>query len=552
MGTYENFVKAAAEQAAANQESKVTGLGGVGGGAYGLGGPGGGYTGLFGTKSGVLQTPLGTFKSDPSWQQLFGSGAQQAMAQQAPTLDNSQAHWQGQQSMLGDMLLQQAQGGGPNLADMQLRQATDRNIAQQFAMSQANPNQAGAMRNIAANTGALNQQAAADSARLRGEMQLGAQGLYGNFMQGARGQDQGWALNQGQMQQQQGQYNQQNAQNYLGMGMGASNTQLQANIAQQQLAAQMNNAAANRENGIIGGLIGGGGAVLGKYMDGKGSTSTPTPAPAPAPTGVVPTASHLAHGGEVDDPYSLEKLYSGPQGLMEAAEAPSPVHHVDTAPSAVGTSYFGLNQPASAVASSGKDSHETGKKVGGTIGTVGGTVVGSYFGPVGGMIGGAVGGALGSTIGGMFAYGGQVPGYAVGGPVGWPSGPMTGGSLQTGQAPSPLWRPPQAAMQSQQMAPQRQPPYGARGGYVPPINAAPAPAPVGIAPPPQGGVYAAGGGYVPGRAAYGGDNPSNDVVPAWLSPGEVVIPRSIAQGDDAPERAKAFVNAIMKKKKKAA
>lgn len=41
------------------------------------------------------------------------------------------------------------------------------------------------------------------------------------------------------------------------------------------------------------------------------------------------------------------------------------------------------------------------------------------------------------------------------------------------------------------------------------------------------------GGEVPGRCAFGGDNSHNDKVPAMLSPGEVVVPRSIAHDPTA-------------------
>jgi len=40
------------------------------------------------------------------------------------------------------------------------------------------------------------------------------------------------------------------------------------------------------------------------------------------------------------------------------------------------------------------------------------------------------------------------------------------------------------------------------------------------------------GGRVPGRARVGGDSPVNDIVPALLSPGELVIPRSVVAGGD--------------------
>jgi len=55
------------------------------------------------------------------------------------------------------------------------------------------------------------------------------------------------------------------------------------------------------------------------------------------------------------------------------------------------------------------------------------------------------------------------------------------------------------------------------------------------------------GGEVPGRAKVKGDNPKNDTVPAMLSPGEEVLPRSVTMAPDAPERAKRFVQALMDK-----
>lgn len=54
-----------------------------------------------------------------------------------------------------------------------------------------------------------------------------------------------------------------------------------------------------------------------------------------------------------------------------------------------------------------------------------------------------------------------------------------------------------------------------------------------------------GGGYVPGKAKVAGDSPQNDTVPAMLSPGEIVIPRSKVND---PDKAKAFVEAILAKK----
>lgn len=56
------------------------------------------------------------------------------------------------------------------------------------------------------------------------------------------------------------------------------------------------------------------------------------------------------------------------------------------------------------------------------------------------------------------------------------------------------------------------------------------------------------GGHVPGKAAAVGDSPANDTVPAMLSPGEVVIPRSIMNSKNPAEQAKRFVAALIAKK----
>lgn len=63
-----------------------------------------------------------------------------------------------------------------------------------------------------------------------------------------------------------------------------------------------------------------------------------------------------------------------------------------------------------------------------------------------------------------------------------------------------------------------------------------------------GGLNAAGAAM---GLAKGGklkvDDPRRDVVPAMLSPGEIVLPRSVALSEDAPERAAEFVEAIQER-----
>jgi hypothetical protein len=54
------------------------------------------------------------------------------------------------------------------------------------------------------------------------------------------------------------------------------------------------------------------------------------------------------------------------------------------------------------------------------------------------------------------------------------------------------------------------------------------------------------GGKIPGAATVPGDSLKNDTVSAMLSPGEIVVPRTQAAD---PEKAKAFIDALMKDKK---
>lgn len=58
---------------------------------------------------------------------------------------------------------------------------------------------------------------------------------------------------------------------------------------------------------------------------------------------------------------------------------------------------------------------------------------------------------------------------------------------------------------------------------------------------------AAHGGVIEGQPQVAGDHPANDTVPAMLSPGEIVIPRTKASD---PEKAKEFIDQLMSGKKK--
>lgn len=128
-----------------------------------------------------------------------------------------------------------------------------------------------------------------------------------------------------------------------------------------------------------------------------------------------------------------------------------------------------------------------------------GGLLGGLLGGIGTAIGGPLGGMAGKAIGGMFGGSGQPAPIDAGLQGSVDNGGMStaGGAMQTGTINS------------------------AHGGLIPRL--------------------ASQGGHVDGRAKVDGDNSKNDTVPTMLSPGEIVIPRSIAQHPEAPSLAAEFV-----------
>lgn len=130
--------------------------------------------------------------------------------------------------------------------------------------------------------------------------------------------------------------------------------------------------------------------------------------------------------------------------------------------------------------------------------------------------GAAVKAGVASGIGGLInVVGNQGAAPKVGKPIaGTESTPESG----MGQAPMAPGKMPQAQMMT-----------AAKGGKV------------------ETGSALKSGGKVPGQAQVSGDSLKNDNVHAMLSPGEIVVPRTITQGPDAPKRAAEFVAAILAK-----
>lgn len=171
--------------------------------------------------------------------------------------------FRGGQQHLGSLLAQEArgQGVGQQLVGMQARQAADRASAQQFgAVAGARPGmQAMASRNAmlgsALAQSAVGEQAAMGSA----QMTLGAQSQYGNFLQGARGQDEATAMAQRQLNDQ----SQLEAyrQRLQLSGMQQSGAMTAEQLRAQRYAALMG--APTQSEIVLGGLTGLGGAAFG-------------------------------------------------------------------------------------------------------------------------------------------------------------------------------------------------------------------------------------------------------------------------------------------------
>jgi hypothetical protein len=106
----------------------------------------------------------------------------------------------GQQGTLAQMLADQAAGRGPSVAQQQLQQGTDKNIATQMAMAATmrGANQAGALRQLGYQQAGARQQMAGDAATLRLNEQNQAQNQLGQLLAGMRGADEQQARFYGQ------------------------------------------------------------------------------------------------------------------------------------------------------------------------------------------------------------------------------------------------------------------------------------------------------------------------------------------------------------------
>lgn len=213
------------------------------------------------------------------------AGQRLAPSMQAAQIDGAQqGEFRTQQSGLAQALQAQAAGQGPSLAQGQLHQATDRNLAQALALAQSQRGAGGAgfARNVATQQAAIGQQAAADSAQLRLQEQQQAQNSLGQLLAGARGQDLALAGQNAGFQQQASVQNQQAGlqqqalndnltQFYVAQGLSLAQARQQAAMQMEALKSNNFNNAQGRQGQLIGQLAGAGAGLAGTLASASGS-----------------------------------------------------------------------------------------------------------------------------------------------------------------------------------------------------------------------------------------------------------------------------------------
>ena len=182
--------------------------------------------------------------------------ASPAFAQAAKIDQDPQAQFRANQTDLVSGLQGAINGNDPSVAAIMLRQATDRNVASQYALAQAanGMNSGAATRQAMINAAEANQQGIGQQALLRAQEIATARGQLGGVLDSARGADIGLASNQAGLQQQTNLANQ-GAINTTNLQQGAMNQQValanqgatnQGILTQAQIAAaaELQNAGA--------------------------------------------------------------------------------------------------------------------------------------------------------------------------------------------------------------------------------------------------------------------------------------------------------------------
>lgn len=337
-------------------------------------------TGLnFRAQGAGLMTPVTQQQATDAYNQ-----SQQALQQQQQFVQALQGQNGIQnQSNVYNQLAGVAAGTGPNPAQAMLNQATGANVANQAALM-AGQRGAGAnvglmARQAAQQGGALQQQAAGQGATMQANQSLGALGQMGGLASQQVGQQAAatQGLNQAAQSEQQNLLNSIAQRNQAAVGMQSNMNQSNAQIA---------NTAAQGQQGLIGGLLGGVGNVLGSLFAEGGEVPAPQAKP------------HYADGGTIGAGPS-----AGPQsavGKFLFGSAPSQ----DNADST--TAFQGMSAPNSAAQSVQKGTQGLMGGIAGAISGMGGDSGGV---PVQGEMNTMSGGPEMSSGTMMAAKGGKVP-----------------------------------------------------------------------------------------------------------------------------------------------
>jgi hypothetical protein len=464
--------------------------------------------GIFGQTAAAF-TPQNSYQANNGGQNLSAllSGSQANLAQN-----------QAGESGLATQLQAQANGQGPNPAQMQLQNALTQNQAQAAGQeaSQKGINPGLAQKQIATNSANQAQQAAGQGALMGAQQQIAAQGQLGGLYGNMANQN---LTNQGQ---------------YEGV-LNAENGVNAATSAQNAAAVQ------NTNSGLMQGVAGGIGAVLykggeiKKYADGGqvnpndpdkakqvSSTFQPNSTDQAIAHPIDTISKYFADGGSVDynnnDPVdwtNSDDNHAAQMGVTPAATPGTPAVAAPAAASSGGSPFLqGLTGGKGAQSKAAAPAVSASSQIANQI--TAGAGMPSY-----------ANGVTPLNTSGMFAKKpmGSSPGQTLVG------GPMD-------QTTSPLDQ-----IQSNPMGtPGAQEMVAAHGGMVPPTSIFHPSHPIMAA-------LKAKGGPVPGQAQVPGDSPQNDTVPAVLSPKEIVLPRSVTLSDNPGDSAKSFVEQIKGKSK---
>ncbi len=462
--------------------------------------------GLLGTAGGVNGTGISGPQSTTIQTPVTGDQATAAINQSQNALQQQQAfanavagqNGLGNQSSVFNQLQGVANGTGPNPAAAQLAQATGANTANQAALM-AGQRGAGAnvglMARQAGQQGAANQQnAAGQAATMQANQSLNAMNQMGGLATSQANQQANaiTGLNQA-------------AQGQQGALLGAINQQNQANVGMQ---SNINSANAGLANTTMQGQQGLAGGALGGIGSGMGIGG--------APGGAGAATGSMAGGGMVGS------------AMADGGSAPvsTPLQSMDTH---AGLAFLtGGQNPNTSIQNMGSDTGSQALTSGMT--SLGGGIGGAMRSPAA-----TAPGVAGANSVNAFTSGAQTSAN----PMDFgPQMPTSGAGPSAGG--TPLMAPAEAQGGPMQSAMQLAPLVAMLAGGGPPMKPMPPGKPKNMK----------GGGHVPGKAKVEGTKNTlkNDTVPAVLSPGEVVIPRSITQGANPAGDAAKFIQAIMAKK----